>query len=208
MLTAYLPASRRPAFRDGAPLALPFASPRKECEPAVPVKRVGSPRPERPAPKILATLPIRALHGEPDPAQEEGGCAGAQVPALPAEATPAERLAALLHEADTPAGHVSPRRLAALLGLDLAEVAEQAGVHRNTIEHAPGVASVQRYVRQIYRVLAAAETLYGHRGHAVDWYRHERLSEFNGKTPEEVVRAGCPQVAVAYLERCAAGRKG
>lgn len=154
-----------------------------------------------PAQTILSTLGVRP----PEPAAVVMPRTAPAMMELPAvdPAYCAERLRALLHEPGTPASHVSPQRLAALLGLDLSELAKQAGVDRNTIEHAPGALSVQRYVRQVYRVLAAAVGVHGTIGLAVAWYRGKYLSEFNCKT---MVLAGCPQAVLIDLQaRMAAG---
>lgn len=86
---------------------------------------------------------------------------------------------------------ISPARYIAMLKLDIGTFAQHAHVHRNTVTRAPGAASVQSYLRQNIRVLAAALNASGNDlGKALQWFRNEPLPPFAFKTAEQLVADG------------------
>ncbi|WNH48289.1 hypothetical protein PDM28_16700 [Stenotrophomonas aracearum] len=105
--------------------------------------------------------------------------------------------------------YLSPRRVGAALGLQIQSLAERARVSRNTPAARPQNESLQQYLREVLRVLAAAEdAAAGDRTRAIFWFMNEPLQEFDYLTPDALVRAGKSQVVVDYIESMAGGATG
>ena len=69
--------------------------------------------------------------------------------------------------------------------------------------------TLQHYLREIVRVLAAAEhATGGNRTQAIFWFMNEPLQEFDDLTPEALVRTGKAQVVIDYIESIAGGACG
>lgn len=129
-------------------------------------------------------------------------------PAASVSASPLNTTAAFFQDANTPPAELSPKRFVEVLGLDLQTLAAQARVHRNTLTRAPGSPSVQGFLRQVLRVLKAAEDLCGDRNQAVSWYRNEPLAVFEYQTPEALVAAGRADDVLRYIASLEAGAAG
>jgi uncharacterized protein (DUF2384 family) len=105
--------------------------------------------------------------------------------------------------------YLSPRRIGEALGLQIQGVAERAHVSRNTPTARPQNEGLQNYLRNVVRVLAAAEDVAGgDRGRALFWFMNEPLAEFDYQTPDALVRAGKASVVVDYIESIAGGATG
>lgn len=105
--------------------------------------------------------------------------------------------------------YLSPRRVANALGLQIQSVAERARVSRNTPASRPQNENLQRYLREVVRVLAAAESVTaGDRHRAIFWFMNEPLQDFDYQTPDALVRAGKAQVVIDYIESIASGATG
>jgi hypothetical protein len=103
---------------------------------------------------------------------------------------------------------LSPKRFSDVLSIDLQTLAGQAHVHRNTLSRAPASESVQKFMREVLRVLRAGSDLTGDVGRAIFWYRNEPLPPFNYKTAEQLVSEGRAEDVLRYVESLEAGAAG
>jgi hypothetical protein len=103
---------------------------------------------------------------------------------------------------------ISPARYIDMLKLDIGTFAKHAHVHRNTVTRAPGAASVQGYLRQNIRVLAAALNASGDLGKALQWFRNEPLPPFAYKTAEQLVADGRADDVIRLIDSYAGGAAG
>jgi len=114
-----------------------------------------------------------------------------------------------LRDPDVPGPVVSPRRFSEALHIDLRTLAEQAGVHRNTIARAPSSATVQRFLRDALRVIkAGADVAGGDLERALFWYRNQPLAPFGYKTAEQLVVTGRTEDLLRYMASLTAGAAG
>lgn len=105
--------------------------------------------------------------------------------------------------------YLSPHRVGEVLGLQIQSVAERARVSRNTPAARPQNEELQRYLRDVVRVLVAAEDAAGgDRVRAIFWFMNEPLQEFDYQTPDALVKAGKAQVVIDYIESIAGGATG
>jgi len=105
--------------------------------------------------------------------------------------------------------YLSPRRIGEALGLQVQSLAERARVSRNTPAGRPQNESLQHYLREVVRVLAAAEDAAGgDRSRAIFWFMNEPLQDFDYNTADSLVRAGKSQVVIDYIESMAGGATG
>ncbi len=103
---------------------------------------------------------------------------------------------------------VSPHRFSDALQIDLQTLAEQAGVHRNTIARAPTSRSIQELMREAVRVIRAATDLCGDVNQALFWYRNEPLAVFQYQTPEQLVVGKRGDDLLRYVMSLGAGQAG
>ena len=103
---------------------------------------------------------------------------------------------------------LSPSRYADLLEMDSQTLAENAGIHRNTIAHAPGSAKLQQFLRESVRVLNAATDLHGNVENALFWYVTIPLQPFGYETASALVSEGRTDAVLAYLASVNAGFAG
>ena len=113
-----------------------------------------------------------------------------------------------LRDPDVPGPVVSPRRFSEAMHIDLQTLAEQAGVHRNTIARAPTSATVQHFLRDALRAIKAATDVSGDVDRALFWYRNQPLAPFGYKTAEQLVIAGRTEDLLRYLVSLSAGAAG
>ena len=126
----------------------------------------------------------------------------------PLHDSPFDSFLSSLQDPDLPGPAVSPRRFSQALQIDLQTLAEQAGVHRNTVSRAPASASVQRFLREAVRVIRAATDLNGDVDRALFWYRNEPLQPFGYKTAERLVSEGRSDDVLRYVMSLEAGPAG
>jgi hypothetical protein len=104
---------------------------------------------------------------------------------------------------------LSARRIGLALNLQIQSVAERAGVSRNTPAARPQNERLQQYLRDVVRVLTAAEGVAtGDRERLAFWFMNEPLQDFDFQTPDALVRQGKAQVVVDYVESIAGGATG
>lgn len=113
-----------------------------------------------------------------------------------------------LQEPEVPGPAFSPRRYSEALQIDLQTLAEQAGVHRNTVARAPTSRGIQDFLRESIRVIRAATDLSGDVNKALFWYRNAPLAVFQYKTPEQLVVAKRTDDLLRYVMSLGAGPAG
>jgi hypothetical protein len=126
----------------------------------------------------------------------------------PAPALTYERFIEALRDPDVPGPVVSPRRFSEVMHIDLQTLAEQAGVHRNTIARAPTSSTVQRFLRDALRVIKAGTDVTGDVDRALFWYRNQPLAPFGYKTAEQLITAGRTEDLLKYIASLTAGAVG
>ncbi|MDD5035435.1 MAG: hypothetical protein PHE55_11835 [Methylococcaceae bacterium] len=113
-----------------------------------------------------------------------------------------------LRDPETPGPVLSPKRFSQALHIDLQTLAEQAHVHRNTINRAPGSQGIQRFLREALKVIKAGTDLSGDVDRALFWYRNEPLSAFGYKTAEQLVSEGRTEDVLRYISSLEVGATG
>ena len=104
---------------------------------------------------------------------------------------------------------LSPHRIGEALGLQVQSLAERAHVSRNTPAARPQNENLQQYLRDVVRVMAAAQDAAGgDRNRAIFWFMNEPLSEFDYLTPDALVTAGKAGVVIDYIGSVAGGASG
>lgn len=110
-----------------------------------------------------------------------------------------------LQEPRTP--YISPKRLSAALGVQVASLASLTGVHRNTLRN-PASERVQSKLREMVKVITAAAALTGDLSKAIYWFRNEPISDYDQKTPAELVAEGHVEAVLSYLRDLENGARG
>lgn len=110
-----------------------------------------------------------------------------------------------LQEPRTP--YISPKRFSAALGVQVAGLANLAGVHRNTMRN-PASERLQDKLREMVRVISAAATLTGDVSKAIFWYRNEPIADYDHKTAAELVAEGHVEAVMAHLRDLENGASG
>ena len=118
---------------------------------------------------------------------------------------PLSGFVASLQEPRTP--HISPRRVADVLGVQLSRLAGIIGVHRNTMRN-PASERLQDRLRDMVRVIAAAAELTGDTDRAVYWFMNEPLATLKRRTAAELVADGHADAVLAHLEELSNGANG
>lgn len=104
---------------------------------------------------------------------------------------------------------LSPSKFIQLMNLDVNSFAQQARVHRNTVNRAPSALSVQSHLRDNLRVIKAAFDVAGQDlKRAIFWYQNEPLAAFDYKTAQTLVADGRADDVIRLLESYDAGFSG
>lgn len=114
-------------------------------------------------------------------------------------------LVAYLRDGNVTPTALSPKRFCAVLNLDVQTLADLAHVHRNTLTRAPDSETIQRFLREVLRVLCAAFDVSNDMSKAVFWYRNEPIAAFKYKTAERLVSEGRTDDVVRYVTSLATG---
>ena len=102
----------------------------------------------------------------------------------------------------------SASRIASILGLQQQELAELAGVHRNTLRIHPESPRLQSVLRDLMRVLSAATAMEPDPQRAIFLIKNEPIPAFRHKTLLLLVQEGRAEDAIDYLESVSAGFVG
>lgn len=103
---------------------------------------------------------------------------------------------------------LSPKRFCEAINIDFQTLAAQAHVHPSMLSCAPESESVQRFLREILRMIRAAADLSGDVENALFWYRNEPLQPFEYKTAERLVCEGRTDDVLRYIASLKAGVAG
>ena len=98
--------------------------------------------------------------------------------------------------------------IAGILGLQQQELAELAGVHRNTVRIHPESPRLQSALRDLMRVLSAATAVEPDPQRAIFLIKNEPIPAFRHKTLFQLVQEGRTEDAIDYLESVSAGFVG
>ena len=109
-------------------------------------------------------------------------------------------------EPDT--SRLSSAGISAVFGLQQQEIAELAGVHRNTIRTHPESPRLQSTLRDLMRLLSAAVSVQSDVQRAVFLIKNEPIPTFRHKTLLQLVREGRTEDAIGYLGSISAGFVG
>jgi hypothetical protein len=110
-----------------------------------------------------------------------------------------------LQEPRTP--FISPKRLSKALGVQVINLAELTGVHRNTLRN-PASERLQSRMREMIKAITAAATLTNDISKAIYWYRNEPIAEYDHKTAAELVAEGHVEAVLAYIRDLENGARG
>ena len=110
-----------------------------------------------------------------------------------------------LQEPRTP--YISPKRLSAALGVQVANLAALSGVHRNTLRN-PGSERVQTKLREMVKAISAAAAVTDDIAKAIYWFRNEPIADYDHKTAAELVADGRLEAALSYLRDLENGARG
>lgn len=103
--------------------------------------------------------------------------------------------------------YISPKRFSAALGVQIAGLANLAGVHRNTLRN-PASERLQDKLREMVKVISAAATLTGDVSKAIFWYRNEPIADYDHKTAAELVAEGHADAVMTHLRDLENGASG
>ena len=106
---------------------------------------------------------------------------------------------------DEPTPFLSARRVAGALGVNLSELAELAGIARNTLAAKTGGRKADAALSPIVRILAMAAEMAGDEQRAAIWFKHQPIPGWAGKTTYDLVREGKSDKVLAYLEAVRSG---
>lgn len=109
-------------------------------------------------------------------------------------------------EPNTP--YLSATKIGEVMGFRVQDLAERAGVHRNTPTARPQAPQLQRYLQDVVRVITVATEMTGDEGRAAFLVRNEPLKAFGYKTADTLIQEGRADAVVAYLESLAGGASG
>jgi hypothetical protein len=112
---------------------------------------------------------------------------------------------ASLQEPRTP--YISPKRLSAALGVQVANLAALSGVHRNTLRN-PASERVQSKLREMVKAISAAVAITGDIPKAIYWFRNEPIVDYDHKTAAELVADGKLEAVLSYLRDLENGARG
>jgi sporulation protein YlmC with PRC-barrel domain len=98
--------------------------------------------------------------------------------------------------------------VADILGLQQQDLAELAGVHRNTLRTHPESPRLQSALRDLMRVLSAAAAVQPDPQRAIFLVKNEPIPAFRHKTLLQLVQEGRTEDAIGYLESISAGFVG
>ncbi len=102
-------------------------------------------------------------------------------------------------------GAIDPQALGNLLHLEVTALSRLAHVNRNTLTRNPASFKVQDALKPVVEILAIAAELTGSPGRAVAWFLHQPLSDFDFRTPQELVAEGHAEAVKTHLRMLSDG---
>lgn len=115
--------------------------------------------------------------------------------------------AELLPDVITEQGTVATDRLARVLHITKAELANATGLSRDAVSKRDRLRSrqTQTRLRDTVEIIHRAAKWTGSVGHAFAWFRAQPLPSFGDKTAEDLVKEGRAKAVKNYLSRIAEG---
>lgn len=104
--------------------------------------------------------------------------------------------------------YFSTSSVADILGLQQQDLAELAGVHRNTVRTHPESPRLQSALRDLMRIVSAATELQPDPQRAIFLIKNKPIPAFRHKTLLQLAREGRTEDAIGYLESVGAGFVG
>lgn len=98
--------------------------------------------------------------------------------------------------------------IASVLGLQQQDLAELAGVHRNTLRTHPESPRLQAALRDLMRLMSAAAAVQPDPQRAAFLVKNEPIAAFRHKTLLQLVQEGRVEDAIGYLESISSGFVG
>ena len=98
--------------------------------------------------------------------------------------------------------------VASMLGWQQQDLADLAGVHRNTLRTHPESPRLQAALRDLMRVVSAATAIQPDAQRAIFLIKNEPIAAFRHKTLMQLVQEGRAEDAIGYLESVSAGFVG
>ena len=102
-------------------------------------------------------------------------------------------------------GAIVPQALGDYLHLEIGALSRLSQVNRNTLTRNPASRKVQEALKPVVEILAIAAELTGSPGTAVAWFLHQPLSDFDFKTPQEMVAEGNGEAVKTHLRMLSDG---
>lgn len=103
---------------------------------------------------------------------------------------------------------LSPTAIASLLDMPQQELAQLAGVHRNTLRLHPESSRVQALLRDLTRVLTAMTQLQPDVTRAVYHIKNTPIPAFDYRTMFEAIAAGRAEDVLTYVRSISSGAAG
>lgn len=112
----------------------------------------------------------------------------------------------ILHYMDR-AGRIAIDRLADGFGMSKSQLAETAGLARETLYRAERgrAAKTQGRLREMLEIISRVTDWAGGKEQAMAWYRAQPLAAFGGRTAEALVKDGKAAAVRDYLDHMAVG---
>lgn len=104
-------------------------------------------------------------------------------------------------------GYFAPRKIASVLRTTSEEIARSVGLGKDAMQRKDRVRSIktQKRLREMIEVLNKVEARFGSPLMAYAWYRSEPLSGFSNQTAMQLVRNGCVDEVLDYIDAIDAG---
>ena len=105
------------------------------------------------------------------------------------------------------AGRIAINQLADGFGMSKSQLAETAGLARETLYRAErrGARKAQGRLREMLEIISRVSDWAGGKDQAMAWYRAQPLPAFGGRTAEALVKDGKASAVRDYLDHIAVG---
>ncbi len=114
-----------------------------------------------------------------------------------------ENTAAVFSDAQVP--FLSAREIERRLGVTQSELAQLAGISRNTLASDKSSRKVDDALSPLVRIIAMAAEMTGEEQRAAIWFKHQPIPGWAGKTAFDLVKEGKTDKVLAYLEAVRSG---
>lgn len=105
-------------------------------------------------------------------------------------------------------GTIIPRALGDYMHLEIGALSRLSNVNRNTLTRNPTSPKVQAALKPVVEILTIAAELTSSPGKAIAWFLYQPLTDFDFKTPQELVSEGHASAVKNHLRMLADGIYG